>query len=233
MKKLSYYLKQHIPGYLFAILSMVIAVSLDLLTPQVTRHIVDDVLVGGQMGKLKYLLLAILLIGIGRCIFQYTKEFTFDKISSTIATDMRRDLFAHIQSLSADFFDKTSTGELMARVKANMRRTYAGEDREKAEAPSGGGLRVSKDNGMVYKNGHPLELSAREFDILCFLSAAPGRVFSREELMEQVWGYDYYGDLRAVDVAIRRLREKIEDEPASPRYIITKRGMGYYFADGE
>ena len=185
------------------------------------------------MGKLKYLLLAILLIGIGRCIFQYTKEFTFDKISSTIATDMRRDLFAHIQSLSADFFDKTSTGELMARVKANMRRTYAGEDREKAEAPSGGGLRVSKDNGMVYKNGHPLELSAREFDILCFLSAAPGRVFSREELMEQVWGYDYYGDLRAVDVAIRRLREKIEDEPASPRYIITKRGMGYYFADGE
>ena len=123
--------------------------------------------------------------------------------------------------------------ELMARVKANMRRTYAGEDREKVEAPSGGGLRVSKDNGMVYKNGHPLELSAREFDILCFLSAAPGRVFSREELMEQVWGYDYYGDLRAVDVAIRRLREKIEDEPASPRYIITKRGMGYYFADGE
>ena len=126
-----------------------------------------------------------------------------------------------------------SMRELMARVKANMRRTYAGEDREKAEAPSGGGLRVSKDNGMVYKNGHPLELSAREFDILCFLSAAPGRVFSREELMEQVWGYDYYGDLRAVDVAIRRLREKIEDEPASPRYIITKRGMGYYFADGE
>lgn len=126
-----------------------------------------------------------------------------------------------------------SMRELMARVKANMRRTYAGEDREEAEAPSGGGLRVSKDNGMVYKNGHPLELSAREFDILCFLSAAPGRVFSREELMEQVWGYDYYGDLRAVDVAIRRLREKIEDEPASPRYIITKRGMGYYFADGE
>ena len=123
MKKLSYYLKQHIPGYLFAILSMVIAVSLDLLTPQVTRHIVDDVLVGGQMGKLKYLLLAILLIGIGRCIFQYTKEFTFDKISSTIATDMRRDLLAHIQSLSADFFDKTSTGELMAPVTDDTHRT--------------------------------------------------------------------------------------------------------------
>ena len=129
-----------------------------------------------------------------------------------------------------------SMRELMARVKANMRRTYAGEDREKAEAPSGGGLRVSKDNGMVYKNGHPLELSAREFDILCFLSAAPGRVFSREELMEQVWGYDYYGDLRAVDVAIRRLREKIEDEPASPQIhhhkkrhgiLLCRRGVSY------
>ena len=126
-----------------------------------------------------------------------------------------------------------SMRELMARVKANMRRTLSGEEKEKPAASEGDGLRVSKDNGMVYKNGRPLELSAREFDILCFLSAAPGRVFSREELMEKVWGYDYYGDLRAVDVAIRRLREKVEDQPASPKYIITKRGMGYYFTDGE
>ena len=123
-----------------------------------------------------------------------------------------------------------SMRELMARVKANMRRTLFGEEREKPVVPSGGGLRISRDNGMVYKNGRALELSAREFDILCFLSASPGRVFSREELMEQVWGYDYYGDLRAVDVAIRRLREKVEDQPASPRYIMTKRGMGYYFS---
>ena len=126
-----------------------------------------------------------------------------------------------------------SMRELMARVKANMRRTLSGEEREKPQAEAGDGLRISRSSGMVYKNGRALELSAREFDILCFLAASPGRVFSREELMEHVWGYDYYGDLRAVDVAIRRLREKIEDEPASPRYIITKRGMGYYFADGE
>lgn len=123
-----------------------------------------------------------------------------------------------------------SMRELMARVKANMRRTLSGEEREKPAMPSGGGLRISRENGMVYKNGRALELSAREFDILCFLSASPGRVFSREELMEHVWGYEYYGDLRAVDVAIRRLREKVEDKPASPRYIMTKRGMGYYFA---
>lgn len=124
-----------------------------------------------------------------------------------------------------------SMRELMARVKANMRRTLSGEERVKPAAPSGGGLRISRDNGMVYKNGRALELSAREFDILCFLSASPGRVFSREELMEQVWGYEYYGDLRAVDVAIRRLREKVEDQPASPKYVMTKRGMGYYYSD--
>lgn len=123
-----------------------------------------------------------------------------------------------------------SMRELMARVKANMRRTLSGEERAKPAVPSGGGLRISRDNGMVYKNGRALELSAREFDILCYLSASPGHVFSREELMEHVWGYEYYGDLRAVDVAIRRLREKVEEQPASPRYIMTKRGMGYYFA---
>lgn len=123
-----------------------------------------------------------------------------------------------------------SMRELMARVKANMRRTLSGEERAKPAVPSGGGLRISRDNGMVYKNGRALELSAREFDILCYLSTSPGHVFSREELMEHVWGYEYYGDLRAVDVAIRRLREKVEDQPASPRYIMTKRGMGYYFA---
>ena len=125
-----------------------------------------------------------------------------------------------------------SMRELMARVKANMRRSLSGEEREKPAMPASG-LRISRDNGMVYKNGRALELSAREFDILCFLSAAPGRVFSREELMEQVWGYEYYGDLRAVDVAIRRLREKVEDQPASPQYIMTKRGMGYYYAGEE
>ena len=124
-----------------------------------------------------------------------------------------------------------SMRELMARVKANMRRTVPAELHEKPQPEADDGLRISRSSGMVYKNGRALELSAREFDILCFLSASPGRVFSREELMKQVWGYDYYGDLRAVDVAIRRLREKVEDEPASPKHIITKRGMGYYFAE--
>lgn len=125
-----------------------------------------------------------------------------------------------------------SMRELMARVKANMRRTISEGSRNAPEAEKKH-LLISKENGMVYKNGRALELSVREYDIICFLSASPGKVFSREELMQQVWGYNYYGDLRAVDVAIRRLREKIEDTPASPQYIVTKRGMGYYFTDGE
>ena len=65
--------------------------------------------------------------------------------------------------------------------------------------------------------------------MLCYFIASPGRVITREELMEKVWGFEYYGDLRTVDVAIRRLREKLEDDPAAPRYLVTKRGAGYYF----
>lgn len=123
-----------------------------------------------------------------------------------------------------------SMRELMARVKANMRRTVSAE----AEAPAAakeGKLVISPEQSAVYKNGKPLDLSVREYDILNYLSKTPGRVVTREELMEKVWGYEYYGDLRAVDVAIRRLREKVEDEPAQPKYIITKRGMGYYYPE--
>ena len=122
-----------------------------------------------------------------------------------------------------------SNRELIARIKANMRRFSAAEvPQEKTDA--GVGLSSSGDNTTDYKDGTPIDLSVREFDILSYLAAEPGRVVSREELMEKVWGFEYYGDLRAVDVAIRRLREKIEDEPAQPKYIITKRGLGYYFA---
>lgn len=124
MKKLSTYLKQHIPGYLFGVLSMLIAVSLDLLSPQLTRHIIDDVIVDGRINLLTPLLCGIFAVGAGRFVFQYTKEFTFDRLAATIATDMRRDLFAHIQSLSTEFFDRTQTGELMARVKDDIDRIW-------------------------------------------------------------------------------------------------------------
>lgn len=124
MKKLSSYLMEHKFGYLLGFVSMVIAVSLDMVSPQLTKHIIDDVIVGGRIEILKYLLGGILIVGAGRCVFGYTKEFTFDRIGSSIATDMRKDLFSHIQSLSADYFDKINTGELMSRVKDDIDRIW-------------------------------------------------------------------------------------------------------------
>ncbi len=120
MKKLSGYLWEYRFSYLLAVASLFIAVTLDMLSPRLMAHVVDDVIVGGDIPKLKYLLLGFLAIGLGRCIFQYVKEYTFDKNGSKISGDMRRDLFRYIQGLSADFFDRTNTGELMARVKEDI-----------------------------------------------------------------------------------------------------------------
>lgn len=126
LKKLHTYIWEHKWGYLLAVSSLLIAVSLDLMSPQFTKHIVDDVIVGGDIQKLKWLLLGILGIGVGRCIFQYVKEYMFDYLGSTIASDMRKNLFRHIQSLSAEFFDRTGTGELMARVKEDVDKIWDG-----------------------------------------------------------------------------------------------------------
>ena len=126
MKKISTYIWEHKFAFAFAILSMVISISLDMLSPQLTKHIVDDVIINAQIQKLTPLLLGILGIGIGRCIFQYTKEYTFDAVGSKMSAQIRKDLFLHIQSLSADFFDRTGTGELMSRVKDDVDRIWDG-----------------------------------------------------------------------------------------------------------
>ena len=126
MKKISSYIYEHRFRYLLAIGSMIIAVTLDLLSPQFTKHIIDDVIVGGDISKLKYLLLGIFAIGVGRCIFQYIKEYSFDRLGSDIASSMRKDLFIHTQNLSEDFFDKTDTGELMSRIKDDIDKIWDG-----------------------------------------------------------------------------------------------------------
>ena len=120
MKKLHSYLLGHWKGYLFAICSMIIAIVLDMIYPQITQKIVDDVIIGGKLELLTKLLTGIVIVGIGRSVFGYCKEFTFDKMSATIGTEMRKDLFAHIQTLSMSYFDNTNTGELMARVKDDI-----------------------------------------------------------------------------------------------------------------
>jgi two-component system response regulator VicR len=126
--------------------------------------------------------------------------------------------------------------ELLARVKANIRRVSMKNAVEETPVQTNrvelGRVVIDSEKMTIYKDGSPLELSQREYDLICYLAAQPGKVFSRESLMEHVWNYDgYVGDVRAVDVAVRRLREKLEDDPANPVFIVTKRGMGYYFGE--
>ena len=111
-----------------------------------------------------------------------------------------------------------SMRELLARVKANIRRSGMAA------------VGTSAQPLMAYKDNAPLDLTQREYELLKFLASNPGKVFSREALMENVWNYEgYVGDVRAVDVAVRRLREKVEDDPASPQFVVTRRGLGYLF----
>ena len=121
--------------------------------------------------------------------------------------------------------------ELIARIKANIRRIDLVESFQ--SAPSNiqdfGTLAIDLNRYEVRKNGVALELTIREFELLKYLAERENRVFSREQLLEEVWGYEYYGDIRTVDVTVRRLREKLEDDPGNPAFIMTKRGIGYYF----
>ena len=138
--------------------------------------------------------------------------------------------------LGADDYVVTpfSVREVLARVRTNIRRQAelseeapdAGED----HLLRAGRLTVNPDRQTVLKDGVSVDVSQREFELLRLLAASVGTVFSREQLLSQVWNYDYYGDTRAVDVAVRRLREKLEDDPAAPSLLCTRRGGGYYLS---
>ncbi len=125
------------------------------------------------------------------------------------------------------------TRELMARVKANLRRRNISEEASyestDKDVLSFGKLTIDLKRFEVKKDGVILDLTLREFELLKFLASQKTQVFSRETLLEKVWGYEYFGDVRTVDVTVRRLREKLEDDPSKPAYILTKRGVGYYF----
>ncbi len=122
-----------------------------------------------------------------------------------------------------------SPRELVARIKAVLRRA----EKLRSEKATPKRLVIDKDKYEVLKDGKKIDLSAREFKLLSFLASSPGRVFTRDRLLDEVWGDEIYVEPRTVDVHIRRLREKIEDDPSRPRYIITKRGVGYYFKEDE
>ena len=130
-----------------------------------------------------------------------------------------------------------SVRELVARVKANLRKVDASlnsktiddkQEKKKESKISVGDLELDLDKFEVKVRGEVIDLTLREFEILKFLASEPGQVVTRETLLEKVWGYEYYGDIRTVDVTVRRIREKIEKDTSTPQILITKRGVGYY-----
>jgi len=167
--------------------------------------------------------------------FEVLKEIRQEKNTPVIMLTAKEEEVDKILGLEIgadDYITKPfSIRELSARVKANIRR---GEMTvENASGPKNiiksGDIEIDLNKYEVKKDDKVIDLTLREFELLKFMSTKPEQVFSREKLLQEVWGYEYYGDIRTVDVTIRRLREKIEDDSSSPQYVITKRGVGYYF----
>ena len=166
-------------------------------------------------------------------VCRYVREFSDVPIIMLTARAEEVDKVLGLEFGADDYVTKPfGVRELMARVKANLRKA-AFRAEPAADAPVAGSaferLDLNPDRYEVRKDGKIIDLTLREFELLKFLSGQKGQVFSRETLLEKVWGYEYFGDVRTVDVTIRRLREKIEDDPGKPVYILTKRGVGYYF----
>lgn len=146
------------------------------------------------------------------------------------AKDSEIDKVLGLEMGADDYVTKPfSNRELIARVKANLRRHQqeAAKDDETNEITVGA-LTIHPDAYLVTKRGETIELTHREFELLHYLAKHLGQVMTREHLLQTVWGYDYFGDVRTVDVTVRRLREKVEDNPSRPAWIVTRRGVGYY-----
>lgn len=151
------------------------------------------------------------------------------------AKDSELDKVLGLELGADDYVTKPfSNRELVARVKANLRRQDAtvspANDVRTADIKVGD-LTIHPDAYTVTKRGENINLTHREFELLHYLAQHIGQVINREHLLQTVWGYDYFGDVRTVDVTVRRLREKIEDNPSHPQWLITRRGVGYYLAN--
>ncbi len=157
------------------------------------------------------------------------------------AKDNEIDKILGLELGADDYITKPfSVRELVARVKANLRKVevvanpqYIPEspiEKKKENKIKVGDLELDLDKFEVKVRGEVIDLTLREFEVLKFLASEPGQVVTREVLLEKVWGYEYYGDIRTVDVTVRRIREKIEKDTSAPKILITKRGVGYYIA---
>lgn len=168
---------------------------------------------------------------------QVRKDYDIPIIMVT-AKDSEIDKVLGLELGADDYVTKPfSNRELVARVKANLRRHGATNNKIQEEDESNeleiGALVIHPDAYIVSKRGETIELTHREFELLHYLAKHLGQVMTREHLLQTVWGYDYFGDVRTVDVTVRRLREKIEDNPSHPGWLVTRRGVGYYLRNPE
>lgn len=181
------------------------------------------------------ILLDVMLPGIdGYEVCRKVREHSNVPIIMLTAREDEVDKVVGLELGADDYITKPySNRELSARIKANLRRSsydnIPAPQHEEHDTIVSGDLLINVERYEVSKNGEVIDITLREFELLKFLAMQPDKIFSREKLLENVWGYEYYGDVRTVDVTVRRLREKIEDDPSMPKYIITKRGVGYYF----
>ncbi len=156
------------------------------------------------------------------------RQSTVPIIMVTARSDTH-DVVAGLEAGADDYVTKPFVAkELTARIRALLRRSRP--DGPGASTLTFGDVEIEPEAGVVRRDGEEVHCTRTEFRLLCELADHPGRVLSREHLLERVWGYDYFGDGRLVDVHVRRLRTKIESDPASPRFILTVRGMGYKLA---
>ncbi|OPG15017.1 response regulator [Ferroacidibacillus organovorans] len=161
------------------------------------------------------------------------RQFSQVPVIMLTARDSEVDKVLGLELGADDYVTKPfSSRELMARVKANLRRTAQPDESSiltQREHIVHGDLRIDMNLIQVFRDGVEIPLTHREFELLLFLVRHPGVVFSRTQLLQDVWGYDYLGDERTVDVTVRRMREKLELDPSNPVYLLTRRGTGYFF----
>ncbi|MBD5548521.1 MAG: response regulator transcription factor [Lachnospiraceae bacterium] len=163
-------------------------------------------------------------------VCQQTREFSSVPIVMLTAKGEDMDKILGLEYGADDYITKPfNILEVKARIKAIIRRTSP-KPKEKAKVIESGDMRLDCDGRRVYVAGKEINLTAKEFELLELLVVNVNKVYSRENLLKLVWGNDYPGDVRTVDVHIRRLREKIEQNPSEPKYVHTKWGVGYYFA---
>lgn len=164
---------------------------------------------------------------------QEIRGFSTVPIIILTARSEKSDLLMGFESGADDYITKPfDIMELKVRVRALLRRaSINAPEGESSRILTVGHISVDPERRSAYRDGQSVELTMKEFDLILFLMKNPGRVYSRESLLDLVWGYDYQGDTRTVDVHVRRLREKLENDPARPEYLLTKWGVGYYLAD--